>query len=102
MPYGPCVICGRVNYGSSYGGPWVCPTCDCGASPEKQFDSYANVGYNKDMETRVSKLEADNKKLLALIDEMIAEMVASNVVTNLLVKEGRLAEKDSGCRSRIG
>jgi uncharacterized protein (UPF0335 family) len=54
------------------------------------------------LELRVERLEEDKKKMLALIDEMIAEMVASNVVTNLLVKEGRLAETNSGCRSRIG
>jgi hypothetical protein len=57
------------------------------------------MGYNEAMEIsrlalRVAQLERDRKKMLALIDEMIAEMVASNVVTNLLVKEGRLAKKN--------
>jgi uncharacterized protein (UPF0335 family) len=54
------------------------------------------------LEGRVERLEEDKKKMLALIDEMIAEMVASNVVTNLLVKEGRSAKTNSSRRSRIG
>jgi len=27
---GPCVICDATNYPLSYGGPTVCPSCDCG------------------------------------------------------------------------
>lgn len=30
MPSGPCIICGAVNYAPSYGGPNICPPCDCG------------------------------------------------------------------------
>jgi hypothetical protein len=30
MPYGPCNICGVTNYPNSLGGPYMCPTCDCG------------------------------------------------------------------------
>jgi hypothetical protein len=27
---GPCMICGKVNYPLSTGGPALCPSCDCG------------------------------------------------------------------------
>lgn len=27
---GPCVICGARSYGVSFGGPSICPSCDCG------------------------------------------------------------------------
>lgn len=30
MPYGPCIICGDINYALSMGGPGICPSCDCG------------------------------------------------------------------------
>jgi len=30
MPYGPCNICGATNYAMSTGGPYICPSCDCG------------------------------------------------------------------------
>ena len=26
---GPCKVCGDVNYDLSFGGPDVCPACDC-------------------------------------------------------------------------
>jgi NTP pyrophosphatase (non-canonical NTP hydrolase) len=27
---GPCQVCGCVNYAASFGGPTICPSCDCG------------------------------------------------------------------------
>lgn len=27
---GPCMYCGATNYASSFGGPMICPSCDCG------------------------------------------------------------------------
>ena len=27
---GPCVSCGATNYPLSFGGPTICPMCDCG------------------------------------------------------------------------
>jgi hypothetical protein len=27
---GPCEICGGINYPLSFGGPDICPSCDCG------------------------------------------------------------------------
>lgn len=29
---GPCAICGLTNYPLSFGGPTICPSCDCGDS----------------------------------------------------------------------
>lgn len=31
---GPCVVCGLRNYSLSYGGPDICPGCDCGHTGE--------------------------------------------------------------------
>lgn len=27
---GPCIVCGLRNYPLSFGGPTICPACDCG------------------------------------------------------------------------
>ena len=27
---GPCIVCGLRNYSLSFGGPTICPSCDCG------------------------------------------------------------------------
>ncbi len=31
---GPCKMCGASGYSLSYGGPDICPACDCGIDPE--------------------------------------------------------------------
>lgn len=31
---GPCKMCGASGYSLSYGGPDICPACDCGTDPE--------------------------------------------------------------------
>ena len=31
---GPCIACGDINYPLSFGGPKICPSCDCGIPPE--------------------------------------------------------------------
>lgn len=31
---GPCVMCGEDDYPLSFGGPGICPACDCGTPPE--------------------------------------------------------------------
>lgn len=45
--FGPCVICGDINYGLSCGGPTICPKCDCGhfdaATVEMQARSIASL-----------------------------------------------------------
>lgn len=33
MPSGTCIVCGATNYPLSLGGPSICPSCDCGHSP---------------------------------------------------------------------
>lgn len=35
MPYGPCIVCGKTNYPNSMGGPGICPSCDCGITPQR-------------------------------------------------------------------
>lgn len=30
MPFGPCIVCGEMDYPLSMGGPTICPACDCG------------------------------------------------------------------------
>jgi hypothetical protein len=59
------------------------------------------MDYSKDMETRVKKLELDSICYRAEIDALIESLVASNIVTNLLVEEFH-AQKDSRYCSRIG
>jgi hypothetical protein len=36
LQVGPCVVCGRVNYPLSMGGPQICPACDCGIPLREQ------------------------------------------------------------------
>jgi hypothetical protein len=31
---GPCQICGATGYALSFGGPGICPACDCGVDPK--------------------------------------------------------------------
>lgn len=31
---GPCVVCGATDYQLSFGGPSICPACDCGIDPK--------------------------------------------------------------------
>jgi hypothetical protein len=37
---GPCIVCGKMNYSLSFGGPTICPSCDCGATTGSHL-SYA-------------------------------------------------------------
>lgn len=36
---GPCAACGLRNYGLSYGGPTICPACDCGNSGPSRMNA---------------------------------------------------------------
>jgi hypothetical protein len=40
MPLGPCEMCGATNYAMSYGGPSICPACDCGRTNPIQQAKY--------------------------------------------------------------
>lgn len=31
---GPCKMCGATGYPMSFGGPDICPACDCGVNPD--------------------------------------------------------------------
>jgi len=33
--HGPCVVCGKIDYELSCGGPTICPACDCGYTYSK-------------------------------------------------------------------
>lgn len=33
---GPCIICGLRNYSLSFGGPTICPSCDCGNTGQEK------------------------------------------------------------------
>jgi hypothetical protein len=41
MPYGPCILCGATNYPSSFGGPLICPSCDCGNPPQQKQEYFS-------------------------------------------------------------
>lgn len=58
---GPCQICGATNYGLSYGGSTICPSCDCGdfgivkvQRQRKQIDS---------LTAALAAQEAENRRL---------------------------------------
>jgi hypothetical protein len=51
MPHRPCTLCGAIDYPLSLGGPYICPSCDCGISPE------------------VSKLRRENAQLRSELEE---------------------------------
>jgi hypothetical protein len=38
---GPCVVCGKIEYPLSFGGPNICPRCDCGLPPIAEPDKPA-------------------------------------------------------------
>ncbi len=52
MPAGPCIVCGATNYALSFGGPHLCPPCDCGIPPQ------------------VTKLKLENQKLKERVTEL--------------------------------
>lgn len=64
---GPCKVCGKTNYPASYGGPEICPACDCGT-----YNGYVLAGHN-------AKLTVENAHLRALLGE------ARDVFTEWLV-----------------
>lgn len=70
---GPCEGCGATGYSLSYGGPRICPACDCGVPPEvsklrrelaesnKALDFYREA-YEK-AHARAEALEASRDRL---------------------------------------
>jgi hypothetical protein len=53
MP-GPCVVCGATNYSLSYGGPTICPRCDCG-----HYDPAALAMNNHRLRERAQAAESE-------------------------------------------
>lgn len=62
MPSGPCVMCGATDYRLSMGGPGICPSCDCGISPEVSRLKRENA----ELRARLAKLE-EMRKLTSAI-----------------------------------
>lgn len=58
---GPCVVCGATNYSLSYGGPTICPACDCGASPPQAI---VNLSLRNTMLRNSLDKSADREKRL--------------------------------------
>jgi uncharacterized Zn finger protein (UPF0148 family) len=73
---GPCQICGCTNYPLSYGGPSICPTCDCG---------YDNT------KTQKEEIERLSQELQAINSEQYIKIE----LENLRAKE--VHDKESGC-----
>jgi hypothetical protein len=46
----PCKICGATNYMPSFGGPGICPKCDCGA-----FDAHTLALHNNRLTTQLAR-----------------------------------------------
>ena len=65
MPAGPCIMCRATNYALSFGGPDICPSCDCGIPPEvsklkRQLDE-ANL--------KIMELTQENSRLKMMVDK---------------------------------
>lgn len=112
---GPCAICGLTNYPLSFGGPTICPSCDCGDSGpyviSRQATDLRRLG------AEVERLRASNHDLArerdgakVAIDRMIQEHAATmrqaledrvNEVTALRAEVGRLREDDRRSTDRM-
>lgn len=57
---GPCTLCGETNYPLSYGGPEVCPACDCGLSLINRLAQYqAVIAERDDLKAKLAGAEKD-------------------------------------------
>lgn len=72
--YGPCVICGDMNYSLSCGGPTICPKCDCGnfdaATVMKQAKVIASLREQLSGVAQASKEQITAQVLLAMSDKV--------------------------------
>lgn len=66
MP-GPCSICGVTNYLASYGGPTICPSCDCGTTSTLKLQQH--------IQRLTEKLNTLNKNIYFLVKQEL-EMAA--------------------------
>ena len=65
---GPCIVCGLRNYNLSFGGPGICPACDCGRG---------NNGLTKAQKLRIQELETALQSAHAALAE--AQMTVRNL-----------------------
>ena len=73
---GPCAICGRTNYAMSYGGPSICPQCDCGS-----YNANILASYNQRLTEKLSELSKERKAISDLIDKLQKESDAFSIET---------------------
>lgn len=57
---GPCIICGLRDYSLSFGGPTICPSCDCGHTGQHKVRMQAE---------RIMDLEREVLELTAKFDQ---------------------------------
>jgi len=57
MPYGPCYMCGATNYPMSLGGPYICPSCDCGNFNKTMGVLFSDQGGRIERRDRMTKWE---------------------------------------------
>ncbi|MFA5025059.1 MAG: hypothetical protein WC503_00930 [Candidatus Shapirobacteria bacterium] len=65
----PCRICGAAEYTASYGGPGICPKCDCGV-----FDANVMAWNNNKLSTELAALKEvldDKRRLTREIDVIL-------------------------------
>lgn len=89
MPYGPCNVCGATNYPSSMGGPYICPSCDCGNFNkndstmnffyigDRAFTSRDEIGMNKTLEAHSKRLN-DMEKRLSKAEDLLNKVLNHN------------------------
>jgi len=69
---GPCVVCGLRNYPLSFGGPTICPACDCGNSGPQLVRSQKHR--IAELESALSRLSAgEGGALVKEIHALLAE-----------------------------
>lgn len=62
---GPCISCGATNYPLSFGGPGICPTCDCSPPTMRQL-RLEREAYEGQIKALRAELETANARLAML------------------------------------
>jgi uncharacterized Zn finger protein (UPF0148 family) len=88
MP-GPCVICGLTDYPLSFGGPTICPSCDCGDfGPVKIERQRKEIESQRAENERLKEHLATNDRVLDHTSKELAK--DSNLVNELSAEVERL------------
>lgn len=103
---GPCALCGAMNYPLSYGGPTICPPCDCSPPSPRQLRHLREeitrlkdeLEYHKPRSVQVEEKLARQSSALHLAEEALAQgepwslresiLRMSNAVAHLLNEHG--------------